>query len=175
MTNSQKILIGLTYLFRGFTEEQALMYDRYLRDIPPELLAKAIDKVVMTSKYTPTVAEIREAANSLYSTASGIEPPDASRAWGEVLKAIGRVGMYRKPKFDDSVTAETVKRMGWKELCLQGVDTISVARAQFMKIYSSISESGRTRKRNERLIAGTNIKNLVAGIAGRKLIADRNS
>lgn len=41
-------------------KETLLVYARYLGDIPPARLAPAVDYFITTSKWLPTVAEIRE-------------------------------------------------------------------------------------------------------------------
>lgn len=147
-----------------FTREQAMLYDRKLQDIPDVILYTAVDALAGESKYLPTIAEIRARAKSLYEQAAGIEKPDAGRGWGEVVKAIGHVGMNRFPKFDDPITSETVRRMGWKEICLAPVDSTSTLRAQFMRMYDMCAERTKESRRNDALLSGGDVKNLIKSI-----------
>lgn len=149
-----------------FTKEQAMLYDRKLRDIPAELLYRAVDALVSEVKFLPTIAEIRERALSLYSQAAGVVPPDAGRGWGEVVKAISHVGMNRFPKFNDPITAETVRRMGWKEICLAPADSTSTLRAQFMRMYDLCSERTQETKRNNVLLQDGNVRELIKSLSG---------
>ena len=143
------------------TKQQAALYDRKLKDIPDEILFRAIDALINESEFLPTIAEIRKRARSIYAQAAGITPPDASKGWGDVVVAIGRVGMNRFPKFDDPITGETVRRMGWKEICLAPVDSTSTLRAQFLRMYAQCAEREQEKRNNNALLADGTIQGLI--------------
>lgn len=168
MTENQKAIAVMCSLFNGFTPEKAAVYDRFLSDIPAPLLSKAIQYLAMTAKFPPTVAEIRAEAERIYHKAQGIQEPDASRAWEAAKDAISRVGSYRTPKFDDPICEKAVQRFGWKELCQTPVDSMGVARAQFMKMYESIAASSKKEKQTARLLGDGKVQALIQRVAERK-------
>lgn len=151
-----------------FTKQQAALYDRKLKDIPDEILFRAIDALINESEFLPTIAEIRKRARSLYAQAAGITPSDASKGWGDVVVAISRVGMNRFPKFDDPITSETVRRMGWKDICLAPADSTSTLRAQFLRMYREAAEREETTRKNNVALSDGSVKSLIASIATHK-------
>jgi len=112
-------------------------------DTDKETMNLAIQKIIATNKYFPTVAEVREALDEI-NTGYVI---DGGEAWGEVLAAIRNYGQYRGTEALESmseVTRTIVQRMGWQDLC-QSEDT-EIDRAHFLKIYQS--ETKRRKERN---------------------------
>lgn len=151
-----------------FTPAQGLFYDKQLKDIPDELLFSTIDALTKESSFLPSIAEIRDRARSLYKSVAGIPEPDAGKAWGEVVKAISHVGMNRFPEFSDSRTAETVRRMGWKDICLAPVDSTATLRAQFLRMYREVAEREETTRKNNVALSDGSVKNLISNIANHK-------
>lgn len=151
-----------------FTTAQGVFYDKQLEDIPDELLFSAIDALTKESPFLPSIAEIRDRARSLYKSAAGLPEPDAGKAWGEVVKAISHVGMNRFPEFSDSRTAETVRRMGWKDICLAPVDSTSTLRAQFLRMYREVAEREETTRKNNVALSDGSVKDLILNIANHK-------
>ncbi|VBB08147.1 loader and inhibitor of phage g40p [Lucifera butyrica] len=68
------------------------LWQKMLADFPYSVLEQAVAKVIMQSKIFPTVAEIREAAESLMQKANFL--PSAEEAWDEVMC---KIDPYRKP------------------------------------------------------------------------------
>lgn len=113
------------------------MWYKLLQDIPYEQCNIAIQKLALTSKWPPTVAEVREAAVDIQA-----EQTDWSDGWNEVLKAIGRFGMYREEEALASMsgmTREAVRRLGWKQLCQSEMDELTAIRANFRMIFEQKS------------------------------------
>ena len=135
----------------------AILWEKSLSDIPYDIAEKALIKVLATSKFFPTIAEIREAA-------ADITQPrtiDAIEAWGLVIKAIRRYGSYRESEaiasFPEDV-AQMVKRFGWRELCLnENPDTL---RAQFRMAWETQSK-----RENDMRLLPTDIKNAIEGLS----------
>lgn len=171
LTKAQKAIAAISSVF-NFTAEKAGVYDEMLKDIPDDLVEAAIRSLLLTSKYAPTVADIREEAERIYRQATGMKAPDAGRAWGEVVEAISRYGAYRNPVFRDPLCAETVKRMGWKELCMTPIDSVGVSRGQFMKIYTELAMHVREEKRINQMLVDGKIKQLVSKIAESKRLEE---
>lgn len=125
------------YIQRDKTPEQLSglldIWKQTLCDMDGELLRLAALKIISTSKWFPSVAELREAALSIAAPEhqrTGIE------AWGDVVKAIGSVGYYRVPEFDDELVAEVVRSFGWRRLCASE-DMVS-DRARFIDGYNAM-------------------------------------
>lgn len=122
------------------TEEAIDVWFALLHDLDYQILSKALQKHMLTNKFKPTVAELRENyADLICPTIS-----DWSEGWEKVSKAIGRYGMYRVEEamesFDE-VTREAVKRLGFQNICLS--ENIIADRARFAEIYQAIQQRKR--------------------------------
>ena len=171
LTQRQKALSVMIGCFGDrFTMQNVAAYDRFLQDIPAELVSKAVENLILNSKFPPSIAEIREEARKIYAAAAHIQQKDAGRAWGEVLAAIGSFGSYRKPKFSDEDTAEAVRRYGWQDLCKTPVDRTGVARAQFVKIYEECVRTRQERKRMDTTLEDGKIIALVGKVGEWKML-----
>lgn len=118
--------------------ETAEIWHRALSDIDFEVAQLAISKWVMTEKWPPTIADIRESAVNV----STEEIKDWSKAWEEVNKAVRLIGPYEEERamqrFDE-ITAETVKRIGYQNLCMMEISERDIMRAHFRDIYNQIA------------------------------------
>ena len=108
-----------------------------LKDLDYGLLSTALAKWVTTEKWPPSIAELRE----MCSEVTEGKLPDWGDGWCEVTAAIRRYGWQRQEKAMAAMsptTRETVKRIGWMELCSsENPETI---RAQFRQIYETVSK-----------------------------------
>lgn len=108
-----------------------------LKDLPYEVVSSAIKQYMITGKFAPTIAEIRGLATATVMP----KVKDASEAWRDVMKAVHKHGYYNQQKVLDSLeplTKEAAERFGVRDLCDMQTEDISIARAQFMKIYDQI-------------------------------------
>ena len=126
-------------------------YQRMLGDLDYPAANAAVEKLLATSKWLPTIAEIREATLAL--SAGEIRP--GGEAWGDVLKAIRRFGYMRTPgrdfQFEDPVILETVKAMSWQELCTS--ENQVADRARFIELYDKLAATRRRSQLSEHLPA----------------------
>ena len=117
------------------TEEAMDVWFALLHDLDYQILSKALQKHMLTNKFKPTVAELREIYAGLICPVIS----DWSEGWEQVSKAIGHYGMYRTEEamesFDE-VTREAVKRLGFQNICLS--ENIVADRARFAEIYQAI-------------------------------------
>lgn len=121
--------------------EQAmeLWYQR-LADIPAKVAETALNMWVTTNKWSPSIADIREeAAKVKYG-----DIPDWGEAWHQVNRVMRKYGSYN-PKAAlaelDDLTRETVKRLGFIDLCMS---TDAMAdRANFRMIYEQLAQRKR--------------------------------
>lgn len=115
-----------------------------LGDYDYPVLNVAIQKYMVTNKFPPTPADLREIVVDMNN-----ENGDWGEAWGRVIKAMRMYG-HSDPKgaLDslDEVTRACVERMGWQELCRS--ENLSVERGQFRMIYENIAER---KKKNDAL------------------------
>lgn len=96
---------------------------------------------MLTNKFKPTVAELREIYIELVSPTIS----DWSEGWEKVSRAIGHYGMYQEQaamESFDEVTREVVKRLGFQNICLS--ENIVADRARFAEIYQAIQRRKRT-------------------------------
>ena len=87
-----------------------------LQDIPMNVAEAALRKWVSTSKWSPTIAEIREMAVDVKRG----DAPEWSEGWMQTQMAIRRFGRYRPGEALaslDPITRETVRRLGFNNLC----------------------------------------------------------
>jgi len=140
MVNIMKILSrsyprDATYNDPGKISDTAEVWTALLEDLPVELVLMAVKKHCMTSRFPPTIAEIREASTTVVKPQLQIP---ASEAWGEVIRAVRRFGFYREEEAIATLSEQTrsvVKNIGWKDICT--CDEPDVIRGQFRKAYES--------------------------------------
>lgn len=129
--------LAAAYANTEVTMPTIAVYDRLLADIPPDDLQTVVDQCLAECKFLPTIAEIRERYHAL---TRKLGQPSASEAWGEVTQQIRAVGYIGTPTFANPVTAQVVKMMGWRDLCLG--ENMVADRAHFMKMYDQVVERG---------------------------------
>jgi hypothetical protein len=113
------------------------LYEAHLLDLDFQAAQVAVSRIAKTTRWLPTVAEIREV------TCDVIHGPKrlGGEAWGDVLAEIRRVGAYDVPKFKDPATAECVRLLDWRGLCL-GTNEVA-DRARFVELYEGLQDRAR--------------------------------
>lgn len=124
------------------TREAAELWFGALKDLDFNVAMMSVKRHMQTSKWSPTIAEIREGA-------VGIVTPEGSWSdgWGQVRKAIGRFGYCNEQEALESMdetTRTAVKRLGWLQICSTELDDVPSLRANFRMIYEQLQ--GRTEK-----------------------------
>lgn len=118
--------------------EVAEVWHSALSDIEYEVAKLAVTKWLMTEKWMPTIADIRESCVSVQNK----EVMDWSEAWSIVNDAVRKIGPYREEeamsRFDD-VTRETVQRIRYLTLCEMESSERDIMRAHFRDIYNQIA------------------------------------
>ena len=108
-----------------------------LSDTNLEIATVALQRLIATSKFPPTIAEMRESISAVVHP----DMPDSGDAWGEVIKAISNYGYYRQEEALQSMrepVALAVKRMGWRDLCMS--ENGMADRAHFLRIYETMEK-----------------------------------
>lgn len=111
-------------------QDTAEVYAGMLGDLPFEEAKAAVTRLVQTSRFFPTIAEIRE---RVAETRCDLDPPEM--AWGEVQNAIRSIGSYHQPLFANPAIQHAVNAIGWKQICLD--ENLSATRARFIDAYKS--------------------------------------
>ena len=147
--STTKAIAPLQLAFKGALEKDRLQfYVMMLSDIPPQILEVAVKKLIMTNKFLPSIAEIRETAYGIKGTISGTATPDESEAWGEVVKAVRSVGYYSKPKFSHEAITTAVNNIGWQDICMTTYDGMNTLRAQFKRAYQLAAQRQKDNRDN---------------------------
>ena len=125
--------------------QQAMeLWYRELSDIPYNVAEAALRTWVVTNKWSPSIAEIRE----LVATIQYGEQLTWGEAWEKALNAVRRYGSYNKQAALDSLdplTRKCVENIGYLDLCMS--ENIMVERAHFQKIFEIYSKREMTDKR----------------------------
>lgn len=147
--STTKAIAPLQLAFKGALEKDRLQfYVMMLSDMPPQILEVAVKKLIMTNKFLPSIAEIRETAYGIKDTISGTAAPDESEAWGEVIRAIQSVGYYGKPTFSHEAIATAVNNIGWQDICTTPSDGMNTLRSQFRRAYQLAAQRQKDNRDN---------------------------
>ena len=150
--NKQEILKAVAPLqlaFKGNLDDARMrLYVEMLSDIPPQILEAAVKKLIMTNKFLPSIAEIRETAYGIKDTISNTAAPDESEAWGEVIKAIWSVGYYGKPTFSHEAITTAVNNIGWQDICTTPNEGTNTLRSQFRRAYQLAAQRQKDNRDN---------------------------
>lgn len=133
----------------------AILWEKSLSDVDYKTAEAAVLKVLSTSKFFPTLAEIREAIAQLTQP----RQLDAMEAWGLIIEAIRKYGYSRQREALDSLpedVAGMVKRFTWWELCMS--ESPETLRAQFRMAWETQSK-----RKKEMSALPTEIRNLIEG------------
>lgn len=147
--STTKAIAPLQLAFKGALEKDRLQfYVMMLSDIPPQILEAAVKKLIMTNKFLPSIAEIREVAYGIKGIISGTAAPDESEAWGEVVKAIQSVGYYGKPMFSHEAITAAVNNIGWQDICTTPNEGTNTLRSQFRRAYQLAAQRQKDNRDN---------------------------
>lgn len=126
-----------------------------LKDLDYVPVRNAVQEIIATSKYAPSIAEIREKATQRVTE----QVPEWGDAWEEVLKAIRKHGYMQELDALNSMselTRRCVKRLGWQNICMS--ENVTADRANFRTIYEKEMQNIRTANqipisvRNEKMV-----------------------
>jgi len=138
-------LLSALYPERKTDPAMTEAYYQILNDIDIELLKAATLQLAANpdTNFFPRAGALRTAAFALVETASGT--PNADDAWDEVMKAIGKYGMYRKPEFSDPLIQKALDGIGgWRTLCMSDESETSYTRDAFKKSFAAMIGRART-------------------------------
>lgn len=144
-------------------------YASGLLDLEVNEARNAVNRVVKSAQWIPTIADIRAAVVEITQGAR----KNGGEAWGECCVLIRRYGSHRHPGIDfeisDPLIAKTVQALSWRDLCAG--DNQAADRARFIELYDQLAKQQRT---ETAISAGANVIALEPG-KRQKALADAES
>lgn len=155
------IKIAYQNTYKNLTKNDAnnmiLLYQSIFAEENAEAVKLAVKAHIATSKWSPTVADIRELIHASVQIT-------ADAAWGQIMTAIKKFGQYQECEAIASMSADVAtvcKRLGYKTLCQSNSQMAD--RAHFLKIWEQYSSKKLKQEMLPKQIA-KNIKLLTAEI-----------
>lgn len=130
-------VLDTNYRVKPMPEEQVEIWYNCLKDIDYKIAEKAVQKILLTSKFYPTISEIRNACLELVQghKKSGLE------AWGIFRQYISLYSTpedYQRLHQDYPDVYSMVKAVGGRELLLGNADFV---RPEFERMYNEHRET----------------------------------
>lgn len=123
------------------TKESMELWYAELKDLDYGLAVASVRKHANSSKWSPSIAEIREQSVDIQA-----DDTDWGDGWQEVLTAVRRFGQYDKQGAMESMsgmTREIVERLGWKQICQSEQDELMAIRANFRMLFEKKTDKAR--------------------------------
>ena len=149
-TNAKIIASMFACYGQGQDGVRIATYTSVLTDIPTDILSKVCRKMILESKFLPSVAEIVEASRSLIGSmdeSSRMKP--WAEAWQEIEHQMQECFVYAKPKFSTKEIETAVKMYGWHELCETPSKDMRIAKAQLRDMYREVCERSKEESVNK--------------------------
>lgn len=135
------LVLGIKTAYPSFnilpSQDAVKIWYKMLKDLDYRTAEIAIMDHISSSEFPPSIADIRHKCAK-----QKVLIPDWGEAWAQVQIAIRKFGSYREIEAVESLdelTRETVKRIGFKSLCMTDMDNEMANRAQFRDIYNAIA------------------------------------
>lgn len=149
-TTNAKIIASMFACYgQGQDGVRIAAYTNVLSGIPTEILSRVCKKLILESKFLPSVADIVEASRSLIGTmdeSSRMKP--WAEAWAEIEKQMQECFVYAQPQFSTKEIELAVKMYGWHELCETPSKDMRIAKAQLRDMYHEVCERSREQSVN---------------------------
>lgn len=131
---------ALEYFFLLYGQEKETRrieaYELKLQNIPIDVLKAVLNKLVLTNKFLPSIAEIVEAGRNLMGEANGTRTKTWAEAKAEIKEGVENgYPTEKQPKWSTPEIAYAVKVFGWRELFEITVEGQGTAYAQLRRYY----------------------------------------
>jgi hypothetical protein len=129
------MMLLASYPMAKTAEKTPEVYEAMLADLDYATARRAVTRLIATSKWLPTIAEIREACTAL----SHGPLRAGGEAWQDAMSEVRRVGRYEAPRFADPLVVETMRLWGsWQGFCDSPQDDPG-GRARFIELYDQLA------------------------------------
>lgn len=126
------------------------IYTKVLGDIPNEILSKAVKKLLLESKFLPSIAEVVEAGKSLMGTADdSTRVREWDEAWNEIERAMQATPRGHTPVFSRIEIELAVRSFGWRDLQMTLAEDMPTVRAQVRRMYEDVCRRTKEHGHNE--------------------------
>lgn len=125
---------------KDFTEEQVEVWYSMLGEYTIEEFSKAIQDLIKTEEYLPSIAHITKAIAKQHTS----NLPNAEDEWQEVLKAIRQYGYYRKEQALKNLkpyTAKIVNYIGFERICMATPEEQTWNKKNFITEYNTLKDT----------------------------------
>ncbi len=107
-------------------------------DIAIEELERGAMRAIRECQFMPSVFELRQLCGAKSGHIATKDKP--TLAWGDVRRAISRVGAYDSPKFDDPVIHAVIRQLGgWVALCDSTIEELVWREKDFLRTYAALA------------------------------------
>ena len=137
---------------KEMSAEQMKAWYAMLGDLSYSQLKAGIIATVRSYSFAgfPAVGVIRENCGAKSGNIATKDKP--TLAWGDVRRAISRVGGYDSPKFDDPIIHATIRQLGgWVALCDSTAEELVWREKDFLRTYSALSPLNLPDEQTDRL------------------------
>lgn len=122
------------------------IYLKALGDVPAVLLEKACKKLMLESKFLPSIAEIVEVSRELIGEAEEsrrVKP--WGEAWAEIERAMYSTPWGKRPTFSTPEIAQAAFGYGWDALQTSLAADMPTVRAQVRRMYDDACKGNKAR------------------------------
>lgn len=131
-------ILSLAYN-KDFTEEQVEVWYQMLGGYTLKEFKEAIQEVIKTETYLPTIAHITKAIAQ--AKTSGV--PDAEDEWQDVIRAVRQYGSWDEQGALESLSPYTRKiteYIGFKNICMATPEEQKWNKKEFIEEYNSLKD-----------------------------------
>ena len=163
------------------------IYYRMLKDVPLKVLKLAIDKLILESKYLPTIAEIREALKALVEESNGTRIKTWQEAQAEIAKGITRswfhgclgedvpddlYGKPCEPKWSTPEIKAAVDSYGMDNIAMVNASDMPIVWSQLRKAYEQACQRKKEKEVNNYVLekGGEKIQALTDSLSNKLLL-----
>lgn len=148
-------------------QEAIAIWYRLLSDLDYNAVNAAVQKHICTSKFPPTIADIREACNKF----AMVNRKDWLEGWSMITKYIGKYGYYQPReaiaalKEFDETTGRVAELLGWQNLCMS--ENPAADRANFRQVYETTQQ-----REAESMKLPDGVRGMISAVAQRMQLGD---
>lgn len=150
MSDAEKQAVIISTLFGAFGQagdkNRIKIYLKALGDVPAVLLEKTCKKLMLESKFLPSIAEIVEVSRELIGeTEEARRVKPWGEAWAEIERAMYSTPWGKRPMFSTPEIAQAAFSYGWDALQTSLAADMPTVRAQVRRMYDDACKGNKAR------------------------------